>query len=64
MKLRNAGMTQQDRPHTTEAINKLWEAYHHAYDPETCRKDLEADFDRMRSLIYQSILELHKGPSS
>lgn len=42
-------------PHTIEAINKLWEAYHHAYDPETCREDLAADFDKMRALVYQAI---------
>ena len=38
-----------------EAINKLWEAYHHAYDVETCREDLEADFDKMRALVYEAI---------
>ena len=42
-------------------INALWAIYHHAYDPETSREDLEADFGRMRDIAHKAITKAEGG---
>ncbi len=44
-----------------ELLDALWDIYHHAYDPETPREDLEADFDRMRDIAYAAITKAKGG---
>lgn len=44
-----------------DLLDAMWDIYHHAYDPETPREDLEADFDRMRDIAYAAITKANGG---
>ena len=50
-----------EKQYTAELLAALWEIYYHAYDPETPREDLEADFDRMRDIAYAAITKANGG---
>lgn len=44
-----------------ELLAALWKIYHHAYDPEILRGEVEADFDRMRDIAYKAINKAKGG---